>query len=260
MRVSFVIPSRNQAAFIRRCVDGCLAQRVGDREIIVVDGMSSDGTQAILASYGRRVRWTSEPDAGQADAVNKGVARATGEIVAWINSDDCYAGPDAVPAALEAFEADPELDLVYGDALTVTADGSPLRPYARRAFRTARDVVVAPIGPSQPATLFRRELFHAAGGLRTDLHWALDYDLMVRLFARARRVRRLPGTIAWMTYHADAKSIRGMREQIAEAAALKRAHARALGLGPVDRARTWRGIGAMYAYWLAVRLGLRRVA
>ncbi len=260
MRVSFVIPSRDQAPFIRRCLDGCLAQRVADREILVVDGASRDGTQEVLASYGDAIRWTSEPDRGQADAVNKGVARASGELIAWINSDDCYADPDAVPAAVAAFEADPELDLVYGEALAVAADGTPLRPYALGAFRTAADLVVAPIGPSQPAVIFRRSLFRAVGGLRTDLHYALDYDLMIRLFARARRVRRLSRTLARMTYHPGAKSVRAMRAQIAEAVALKRLHARGLDLGAAARARLWAGVAGLWAYWLAVRLGLRRVA
>src|SRR6266496_688798 len=102
MRVSFVIPTRNQARFIRRCIDRCLEQGIDDSEIIVVDGLSSDGTQDILASYGERVRWTSEADAGQSDAINKGIARASGEIVAWINSDDYYADAQAVRAVVAA--------------------------------------------------------------------------------------------------------------------------------------------------------------
>ncbi len=255
-----MIPSRNQAAFLRRCLDSCLAQGIAGAEVLVVDGLSTDGSQAVLAGYGDRIAWTSEPDRGQADAVNKGIARASGEIIAWINSDDAYAAPDAVASALREFEGDPEVDLVYGRADVVDAEGRFLRPYARRTFARPVDVLLAPIGPPQPAVLFRRELFLGAGGLRADLHYALDYDLMVRLFARARRIRHLPRTLALMTFHRDAKSIRSMDAQIREAVAIKRAHAGATRLGPLGRARMALGIGSLHAYRAAVRLGLRRVS
>jgi GT2 family glycosyltransferase len=73
MLVSFVIPTRNQARFLRRCIESCISQGIADSEILVIDGLSTDGTQEILRSYGERVRWVSEKDQGQADAVNKGV-------------------------------------------------------------------------------------------------------------------------------------------------------------------------------------------
>src|SRR5580704_13650255 len=84
--VSFVIPTRNQARFIRRCIDECLAQDIAGAEILVIDGASTDGTQEILASYGDRLRFISERDRGQSDAINKGIRQARGEIIAWINS------------------------------------------------------------------------------------------------------------------------------------------------------------------------------
>src|SRR5678815_5771239 len=91
MRLSFVIPTRNQGRFIGQCIDGCLAQEVPDSEVLVVDGASTDDTRDVLGRYGERVRWISEPDRGQSDAVNKGVRMARGELIAWINSDDYYA-------------------------------------------------------------------------------------------------------------------------------------------------------------------------
>lgn len=258
--VSFVIPTRNQAAWLGRCLESCLAQGIPGAEILVIDGQSTDGTVEVLRRYGDRIRWTSEPDSGQAEAVNKGVSRASGEIIAWINSDDAYADPGAVRAALEVFEREAEVDLVYGDAEVIDAEGRPLRRYARRSFRGAADVLVAPIGPAQPAVLFRRALFLAAGGLRPELHYALDYDLMIRLFGGARRVHRLPRTLARMTFHPGAKSIRAMGEQIREAIAVKRRHAPAHALGPVARARLWAGVLSLHAYRAAVQLRLRRAA
>src|SRR5690348_1916374 len=115
MKVSFVIPTRNHAAFIRRCIDSCLAQNLADFEILVLDGNSTDGTQDILRSYGDRVWWRSEPDGGQSDAVNKGVEIARGQLIAWINSDDYYAGPSVLSSVLKEFESG--ADFVYGDGL-----------------------------------------------------------------------------------------------------------------------------------------------
>ncbi|BDG09653.1 glycosyltransferase family 2 protein [Anaeromyxobacter paludicola] len=260
MRVSFVVPTRNQAPFLRRCLDSCLAQGIADAEVLVRDGLSTDGTQEILASYGDRVRWVSKRDSGQAQAVNEGIREARGEVVAWINSDDCYDGPGVVARALAAFERDPALDLAYGEALVVDVEGRPIRPFARREVATARDVLLAPTGPSQPATFFRRALFLEAGGLREDLHYALDYDLWLRLFARARKVERLPFTVARMTFHAGAKSVAAMGTQIAEAVALKRAFARGLRLSPLERLRLEAGIASLRLYRVAVRSGLWRGA
>jgi glycosyltransferase involved in cell wall biosynthesis len=259
MKVSFVIPTRNQADFLRRCLDSCLAQRLPDFEILVMDGASTDGTQDILASYGDRIRWTSEPDTGQAQAINKGIARATGELIAWINSDDLYEDAQVLGRVVREFEADPQLDLLYGDALLVDARGDLIRPYRNRAFSRPQDLLVSPIGPAQPATFFRRDLFNRAGGLREELHWALDYDLFIRLFGAARKTLYLRRTLARSTFHAGAKSIRGMLQQIRENGLLKREHARTYHLNFADRLRLRRGMAGLYLYWAVVRLGLRRV-
>jgi hypothetical protein len=260
MRVSFVVPTRNQSEFIRRCLDSCLAQGLPDAELLVADGLSTDGTQQVLASYGDRIRWTSEQDSGQAEAVNKLVGRASGDVVAWINSDDYYADDRALRSVVEEFDRDPAVDVVYGDARVVTAAGEPIRPYVNRDFASVRDVIVAPNGPPQPATFFRRRLFLEAGGLRQELHYALDYELWLRMFRLARGIRRVPRTLACMAFHPGAKSTYAMLPQIREAAAAKRAAAAAAGLGPIERVRLELGIGMNLAYWLAVRTGLRRAA
>lgn len=261
MRVSFVIPTRNQAHFIRRCVDSCVEQGVPDSEILVVDGDSSDGTQKILASYGDRIRWTSEPDEGQGDAVNKGIARATGEVIAWINSDDRYADGSVLADVLDAFASDPKRDVVYGDGLTVDAADRPLRPYRTRHIRAPRDLLLHPSSPVlQPATFFRRQLFVEAGGIRTELLYALDYDLWVRMFPRARSIHHLRRPLAVATYHADAKSVSAMLQQIRETVAVKRRYQAQFALAPADRLRMEAGIASLYAYWAAVRLGLKRAA
>jgi glycosyltransferase involved in cell wall biosynthesis len=259
MKLSFVIPTRNQAQFIAQCIDGCLAQKIADSEIVVVDGASTDHTVEVLRGYGDRIRWTSEKDRGQSDAINKGVRTAHGELVAWINSDDYYAGPHVIQRLVDAFAADPRLDIAYGDGERVDVNGTRLGSYRSRPIARVAEIVTHP--PSfvlQPSLVFRRQLFLDVGGLDAELHYTMDYELWIRMFEAARATRYLPEVIACARYHADAKSIAAMGKQVREAYTVKRRTARRLGLGPVDQAKMYAGVASLGAYWLAVRLGLKR--
>lgn len=261
MKLTFVIPTRNQARYIRQCIDSCLAQRVPDSEVLVLDGASTDGTQDVLASYGDRVRWRSQKDRGQSDAVNQGVEMAKGELIAWINSDDYYATDDALAKIVAAFDADPRLDIVYGDGLRVDAGGEELGRYRAAPYLDAETLVASPLKfVLQPCLVFRRSLFLDVGGLDEALHYTMDYDLWLRMFPSARATRQLPDVIACARYHADAKSVAAMGKQIEEAFRVKRAAARRLGLRPTAQARLYGSMAMLWAYWLAVRTGLKRAA
>jgi glycosyltransferase involved in cell wall biosynthesis len=258
-RVSFVIPTRNQAAFITTCIDSCFAQGIADSEVIVVDGASTDGTQDVLARYGDRIRWTSEKDRGQSDAINKGVRSAKGDIIAWINSDDYYASPNALAPLLQVFDRDPAADIVYGDGTMVDAEGRALRSYPSRDYTTLEDLVIIPASfVLQPVLLFKRQLFLEVGGLDEKLHYTLDYELFLRMFPRAREVRHVRHEVARAVYHDDAKSIRGMRKQIVEFMQVKHRYASKLSLSATQRARLYAGFASLWAYYAATRLGLKR--
>jgi GT2 family glycosyltransferase len=254
VNVSFVIPTRNQARFIRTCIDSCLAQRVPG-EIIVVDGASTDGTQEVLASYGDRIRFVSERDSGQSEALNKGVKMASGDVIAWINSDDFYPAADVLRRVLAAFAGD--VDIVYGHGMMVDADGRRIRRFGAPPLESARDLLLRPSSIPQPAVFFRRTLFIESGGVDPALHLTMDYELWLRLFARARKIVRIDATLAHATYHEQAKSIDAMWRQIGETVRVKRRYQHLLH-GAIDRLRLEAGIASLYAYWLATRLGLRR--
>ncbi|MEO6773410.1 MAG: glycosyltransferase family 2 protein [Kofleriaceae bacterium] len=261
MQLSFVIPTRNQAQFLRQCIDGCIAQHIPDSEVLVVDGASTDATRDVLASYGDRVRWISEPDRGQSDAINKAIRLARGDIVAWINSDDYYAGPGVIARLLGEFARDDRCDIVYGDGMRVDVEGRELGPYRARTIARVATIVTHPASfVLQPTLLFRRALFVEVGGVDEALHYTMDYELWIRMFAAARATRYVPEVIACARYHDSAKSVAGMGKQIRELYRVKRDHARKLALGPVDRARMYAGMASLGAYWLAARLGLKRVA
>jgi glycosyltransferase involved in cell wall biosynthesis len=256
--LSFVIPTRNQSQFIRECIDSCIAQNVTDSEILVLDGASTDGTQDVLASYGDRIRWRSQKDRGQSDAVNQGIAMAKGELIAWINSDDYYTDAHALPRILEAFAGDPRLDIVYGDGMRVDIAGTPIGSYHAAPYVDPATLVACPLTfVLQPCLVFRRSLYLAVGGLDEKLHFTMDYDLWLRMFPAARAVQKLDAVIASARYHSDAKSVAAMGKQIREAYAVKREHARALHLGVRDQARMLASMGKLWTYWLAVRSGLK---
>jgi glycosyltransferase involved in cell wall biosynthesis len=260
MFVSFVIPTRNHAPFLRRCIDSCLAQELPDAEVVVVDGLSSDGTREILVSYGERVRWVSEPDEGQSDALNKGVRLAAGEMIAWINSDDYYPDATVLRRVTGFFEEVPDLDVVYGDGLMVDVRGQPIRPTPGRPLPSLKHMLLYPSGFAlQPAVFFRKRLYDEVGGVSTQLHWAMDYDLWLRLLPRARKVRYVPACLAYATYHEGAKSVRGLRSQVLELCAIKKRYAPAFSLQPSERLRMWLGMANLHLYWISVKLGLRRV-
>jgi glycosyltransferase involved in cell wall biosynthesis len=259
MMLSLVIPTLNHAPFIRRCIDSCLSHDFQDAEVIVIDGASADGTQEILAEYGDRSEWFSEPDRGQSDAVNKGVLKARGEIIAWINSDDYYPKGGLLKQVVALFEADPMLDIVYGDAMMVDIQGRPIRRFRSFEMLSGKQILIRPARfVCQPALFFRRQVFLDTGGLSTNLHWAMDLDLWLRMFPLARRVLYIPAVLACATYHLHAKSVEGMLSQIREIRSVIRNSRGQFLLSFGDQLRLCWGEIRLYLYWVAVKLRLRR--
>src|SRR5690606_16622038 len=151
---------------------------------VVVDGASTDDTREVLASYGSRVRWISEPDRGQSDALNKGVRMAHGELIAWINSDDFYVKDSAILALLDAFDAESDIDIAYGHGVRVDVDGAVIGPYRARVVTGVTQIITHPASfVLQPSLVFRRELFLRVGGVDESLQYTMDYELWIRLFA-----------------------------------------------------------------------------
>jgi glycosyltransferase involved in cell wall biosynthesis len=193
--VSIITPSLNQARFIADAIASVANQGYPAFEHLVVDGGSADGTLEILRAQGAAVSWIAEPDTGQADAVNKGFARATGEILGWLNADDYYEA-GAVRAVAEFTARHPDVDVVYGDCLYLYQDVTPaeLRLVRSRAFDLAYLLNVGCF-IHQPATFFRRSAL-VAGPLNTRLRYAMDYELWLRMARAGKRFAYLPVTLA----------------------------------------------------------------
>ena len=203
--VSIVTPSFNQARFLEATICSVLGQDYPNLEYIIVDGGSTDGSVEIIRKFADRLAWwVSEKDKGQTDAINKGFARARGEILAWINSDDIYE-PGAVAAAVKYFQEHPEAGLVYGDTHFIDEDGRVIGKFAARQtdyLRLRRGYVHIP----QQAAFFRADLWREVGPLDPSFYFAMDYDLWVRLAARAP-IYYTPQSWANFRLHASGKTI-----------------------------------------------------
>lgn len=178
MRLSIVTPSYNQGRFIQATIDSVLSQDYSDVEYLIMDGGSNDLTVPILKTYGDKIQWVSEPDGGQAAAVNKGILRATGDVIGWINSDDIYY-PDAFKAVMKIFENHPEVNVLYGHAEHINEDGSYREDYYTEEWNYERLKEICFI--CQPAVFFRRETVLKYGLLNPQRHFAMDYDLWLRM-------------------------------------------------------------------------------
>ncbi len=248
--VSIITPSYNQAAYLEQTLRSVLEQDYAPIEYLVVDGGSTDGSVEILQRYASRFSWwVSERDNGQAEAINKGLARAHGEIVAWLNSDDLYL-PGAVKAAVQALETHPQAAFVYGDVLAIDAQGKPLYHQRFRPF-TIQDLLCFNI-IGQPAVFIRRWALEQAGLLDPSYHCLLDHHLWIRL-ALVGDVVYVPQLWAAARYHPMAKNRRQALAFVEEAFRLLRwaeAHPE-LGviLRPIRR-RAWAGASFFQARYL----------
>jgi len=206
MLVSIVTPSYNQARYIEATIQSVLGQDGADVEYIIVDGGSTDGTQAVIEQYaGRLAWWVSEKDRGQTDAINKGFARAHGEVLAWLNSDDTYQ-PGALRAALAALQANPQAAMVYGDANYIDENGRVIGQFPA-AQTDHRRLLQGYVHIPQQSAFWRASYWRQVGPLDPEFYFAMDYDLWVRLAALAPLVY-VPGE-AWANFrlHRDAKTI-----------------------------------------------------
>ena len=203
-RVSIVTPSYNQAQFVEETIRSVLLQGYPNLEYIIIDGSSTDGSVEIIRKYEPWLaHWVSEPDDGQSAAINKGFVRSTGEIIAWLNSDDIYE-PGALRCIGEYFIENPLVDVVYGDDRTLNQDGSVIETRQSREF-DLRSLLILNYIP-QPSTFVRRSAVTEEYLVDETLHCIMDWDLWIRLALRTR-VAHIPRVLSSMRFHQQAKSV-----------------------------------------------------
>ncbi len=201
--VTIVTPSYNQGRFLETTIQSVLAQDYPNLEYLVVDGASTDNSAEIIQKYADRIAWwVSEKDKGQSDAVNKGLRRARGEFVGWLNSDDVYE-PDVVSNAVAAFRSAPEAGLVYADARSIDAQGR-LFNLMRACQYDLVDLLSYRI-VCQPASFMRRAVLEQVNYLNPEYHLLMDHLLWIEMAQKAP-ILYVPQIWASARYHEQAKN------------------------------------------------------
>ena len=248
--VSILTPSFDQGRFLDDCLVSVRCQTYPRIEHIVMDGGSTDETLQVLARATGSVHWKSEPDRGQADAVNKAFEASEGEIVGWVNSDDGLFARDAVERVVRAFRRHPDAGVVYGDAALVDESGVILRHHRSRWPEGGVLPIWSPI--AQPATFLRRSVIEPGPLLRVDLHRFLDYELWVRLRSRGVRFVHLPAVLAVDRDHPQRKLRAADDLSIRECEQLVEEYGPVFGVPRVRRLRSFfwrlRGVPQVWAW------------
>ena len=204
-KVSIITPSFNQGQFLEASIRSVLDQDYPNIEYILVDGGSKDDSVEIIKKYADRLTWwVSEKDKGHADALNKGFSRATGDILAWLNSDDVYF-PRAVSEAVASLKSQPEVGLVYGDADLIDDSGTTIGQFGSKQTGY-RPMLRGSVHIPQATTFFRADVWRRVGPLDLTLFFSFDYDLWVRI-AKVSRVLYVPKRWAKFRIHGAGKTI-----------------------------------------------------
>ena len=216
--VSVVMPSLNQVQFLETAVRSVLEQDYPHIELIVADGMSTDGSLELLmqlqAEYGERLRWSSQQDGGAAEALNQAIAQAHGEVVGWLNSDDMYT-QGAVSRTLAHFDKHPNHQMVYGQGQHINVAGAVLANYPTKPPSTPLDAFANGSFICQPTVFMRREALAQVGALDASIKTAFDFDLFVRFFKRyPRQIGMVRRVQAFSRLHAACMTQR-LRRQVA---------------------------------------------
>lgn len=208
--ISIIMPTYNHAKFIKESIDSVLTQSFLNYELIVIDGGSNDGTVEILKSYGNRLTFISEKDNGQANAINKGMKIANGDILCYLNSDDLFT-KDALSKVVSFFEANQHCDLVYGKGEYIDIHGAFLGMYKSADYsfeRLTEDCCIC-----QPAAFWRRRIANRVGEFNELLQTAMDYEYWLRIANAGGIIIHADETYAKSRLHEDAKTLK-MREII----------------------------------------------
>lgn len=228
--VSIITPSYNQGMFIKATIDSVLNQDYPNIEYLVMDGGSTDNTVEILKSYGDKIQWVSEKDAGQADAVNKGIRRAKGQIIGWLNSDDTYL-EGAVTKMVTYMKTHPDADMVYGEGYYTDKDGNIIDRYLTEKFDIQRLAEMCII--CQPTAFFLKDIVEKVGMLDIDHQLSMDYELWLRI-AKAGKISYIPEYIATSRMYEENKTLSRRKEVYEETCRAVKKHYKYVPISWVD--------------------------
>ncbi len=220
--VTLVTPSYNQGRFIRATIESVLSQDYPNLEYIVMDGGSTDETASIVKDYTSRLTWLSEKDRGQSHAINKGFRAARGEIVSWLNSDDLIL-PGAIRHAANALREHPDTGAVYGEGYLIDEAGHMTGRFPWTEPFNLWKLVYLSDYILQQTVYFRRNVIEELGYLREDLHYVMDWDILIRIGKRYP-LHYIPQYMGCLREYPSAKSFSGGAKRVQEIAKVLQEH------------------------------------
>lgn len=225
-RITVITPSFNQVKYLEQTISSILAQEYPNLEYIIVDGGSTDGSVDVIRKHEKSLTyWVSEPDRGQTHAINKGLARATGDIIAYLNSDDYYL-PGALQTVAEKYIAQPDADLFHGRCRIVDEAGK--RTGQRTGSISSYEEVVdlwdvwwSQRNFVQPEVFWTKRMADRIGPFREELHFVMDYEYWTRIFRNNGRTAFINAELACFRLHKDQKSSQAERSAAEQLAVLR---------------------------------------
>ncbi|MDH5644414.1 MAG: glycosyltransferase [Candidatus Heimdallarchaeota archaeon] len=203
--VTIVTPSYNQGRFIRRTIESVLGQDYSEIEYIVIDGGSTDETVSILQEYEGDIKWVSEKDDGQTDAINKGIQLSRGSIIAYLNSDDIYL-PGTISYIVEKFNMNKEVDFIYGDFYAIDKADNIIDKIKTISY-DPNILLYDANYISQPASFYTKRLINEIGLFDDSLRYLMDYEFFLRAAKRKVRFMMVPRYLSAIRYHKDCKTL-----------------------------------------------------
>lgn len=187
-KITIITPSFNQGHFIKETIDSVLKQKYPNLEYWVIDGGSTDDTVKILKSYGKKIQWVSEKDSGQTHAINKGLARSTGDIIAYLNSDDVFL-PNTLFTVAGYFVGHPDAQWLTGDYYIIDEKGTKIQSFVveyKKLLRMFSSFTLLSIANYiiQPSTFWRADVVKKIGTFNQKLRYCMDFDYWMRLYQR----------------------------------------------------------------------------
>lgn len=207
LKISIVTPSYNQAQFLEQTIESVLSQHYPNVEYIVIDGGSTDGSVDIIRKYEKYLHyWISEADRGQSHAINKGVSKATGDIINWLNSDD-YLQPDSLKIISENFD-DPKTDVLIGRSNIIKNEVETRITNGTDVYFDSLPKTIGWARIDQPETFFRRSIFTSIGCLNESLHYAMDKEFWIRYLLKfgLNNIRKIDAVLANFRLHSQSKT------------------------------------------------------
>ena len=219
MKLSIITPSFNQGQFIEQCINSVINQDYPNIEYLIIDGASSDQTVDIIKKYEANITyWVSEKDSGQTSAINKGIIKSSGEIVAYLCSDDYYA-PGIAKFIMNKFISDPNLDMIYGNCTFVDEQGYIQRH--KKSINFSRNKLLRRNIIWQPTVFIRKYVFDEVGLFDEELHYAMDYEFWLRISEKFNIVN-IDKDLAFYRWHKNSKTITSEIKHLKEAYSIAR--------------------------------------